>query len=101
VASALHDARLLISVMDDLLHKMGAATFTGTDEHRSVVVTVNGHHQLIDIVMSDGLLRRRGVETVEQRLNEALRNANDAATASLTADQKEIEVLIAEVSNRW
>ncbi|GBE65221.1 hypothetical protein MFM001_16830 [Mycobacterium sp. MFM001] len=64
---------------------MRSTTFTGTDEYKSVEVTLNGHHQLLSVFISDGLLRLEA-ETVEQRLNEAVRNANNAATESIMVD---------------
>lgn len=97
VAAALKDVRCLVSIMDDQQHKMDTATFTGTDEARSVHVTLNGHHQLIDVYIHDGLLQLGG-RTVAQRLTEALRNASAAATAALAADQERIDGLIAEVT---
>lgn len=93
VAAPLTDARRLVSIMDDQLHKMNSATFIAADDSETVEVTLNGHRQLTGVAIRDGLLRL-GAETVEQRLNEALRNATDAASASMVADQKRIDELL-------
>lgn len=98
VAAVLHQAQRLQSIMDDQLHRMSTQTFTATDETETVEVTLNGHQHLIGAFIEDGLLRL-GVETVQQRLNEALHNANAAASASIEADRERIDAAVAEISD--
>jgi DNA-binding protein YbaB len=97
VAAVLHQAQRLQSIMDDQLHRMNTQTFTATDESETVEVTLNGHHHLTGAFIEDGLLRL-GVETVQQRLNEALQNATAAATASIEADRERIDDAVAQIT---
>lgn len=98
VAAVLRQAQRLQAIMDDQLHRMNTQTFTATDESRTVEVTLNGHHHLTGAFISEGLLRL-GVETVQQRLNEALLNATAAATASIEADRERIDAAIGEITD--
>ena len=99
VAAVLQQAQRLQSIMDDQLHKMNTQTFTATDESETVEVTLNGHHHLTGAFIEDGLLRL-GVETVQQRLNEALQNATAAATASIEADRERIDEAVAQITSQ-
>jgi DNA-binding protein YbaB len=97
VATVLRQAQRLRSVLDDQLHKMSSETFTATDEAKTVEVTLNGHHWLTDVFIEDGLLRL-GAATVQGRVNEALRNAAELVTESITADRERIDALVAEIT---
>jgi DNA-binding protein YbaB len=96
VAAVLRQAQRLQSLMDEQLHKMNSESFTATDQSDTVEVTLNGHHWIKDVFIQDGLLRL-GANTVEQRLNEALSNATEDATASIEADRERIDALVAEI----
>ena len=100
VAAVLQQAQRLQSIMDDQLHKMNNETFSATDESETVEVTLDGHHHLTGVFIEDGLLRL-GAHTVEQRLNEALQNATQAATDSIEADRERIDALVAELTADW
>ncbi|MCK0177026.1 MULTISPECIES: YbaB/EbfC family nucleoid-associated protein [Mycobacteriaceae] len=99
VAAVLRQARELQSIMDAQLQKMNTDTFTGSDASRTVEVTLDGHHQLTDVYIADGTLRL-GAQTVEARLNEALQNATEAATAAIEADRERIDAMVAELTDR-
>lgn len=98
VAAVLQQAQRLQSLMDDQLHRMNSQTFTASDESETVEVTLNGHHHLTGAYIEDGLLRL-GVETVQQRINEALQNATAAATASIEADRERIDEAVARITS--
>ena len=97
VAAVLRHAKRLQSLMDEQLDKMANETFTASDETETVEVTLNGHHLLTDVYIQDGLLRL-GAEVVEQRVNEALQKANEAASASIDADRERIDAVVAEIT---
>lgn len=97
VATVLRQAQRLQSVMDDQLAKMASDTFVATDEAETVEVTLNGHQLLTDVFINDGLLRL-GTETVQDRVNEALHNATEMATESITADRERIDAMVAEIT---
>ena len=97
VAAVLRQAQRLQSLMDDQLAKMNRETFTATDESDTVEVTLNGHHWLTDVYLQPGVLRL-GAETVQSRVNEALRNAAAIAAESIGADRERIDAVIAEIT---
>jgi len=106
VAAVLRQAQQLQSIMDEQLHRMKTQTFTATDEARTVEVTLDGHHHIVGAFIEDGLLRL-GAATVQERLNEALQKATEAATASIEADRERIDEAVAELTmdarqeDRW
>ena len=97
VAAILQQAQRLQAAMDDQLAKMDNETFTATDEDRTVEVTLNGHHWLVDLFIEDGLLRL-GAPTVEARINEALANATAQAAESIQVDRERLGELVAEIT---
>lgn len=97
VAAVLRQAGRLQELMDQQLHKMANESFTATDESDTVEVTLNGHHQLVDVFLADGVLRL-GADTVEQRLNEALGNATAEAAESIAVDQDRLNDAVAEIT---
>lgn len=100
VAAVLAQAQQLQSIMDEQLHKMKHQTFTESDETETVAVTLDGHQQLTSVHIEGGLLRQ-GARVVEQRLNEALQNAADAASAAIEADRERIDAQVAELTESW
>ncbi|TQK29749.1 YbaB/EbfC family nucleoid-associated protein [Arthrobacter sp. SLBN-53] len=97
VAAVLRQAGRLQELMDAQLHKMDSESFTATDESETVEVTLNGHHRLVDVYLADGLLRL-GSHTIEERLNEALRNATEVASESVAADRDRLNDAVAEIT---
>lgn len=88
VARALSIAARFQSALDGQLNQMNNKSFRAHDETKTVEVTVNGHQWLTGIRIENGLLDELGAETVEARVNEALRNAQNAATVhNAVADQ--------------
>ncbi len=100
VAAVLAQAQQLQSIMDEQLHKMNSQTFTASDETETVQVTLDGHHHLTGVHIEDGLLRH-GAHVVERRVNEALQNATEAATAAIEADRERIDAQVAELTENW
>lgn len=98
VAAVLRHSEQLQSIMDDQLHKMNSQTFVATDESETVEVTLDGHQQLTNIHIDDGLLRL-GAATVEQRVNEALQKATATAISSIEADRERIDAMVNEMSD--
>jgi ESX secretion-associated protein EspL len=84
----LRQADRLQSALDDYQH-LETTFFSGADEAKTVRVTVDGGKRLADLYIEEGLLRL-GSETVQQRLNEALLNANAAATGAVGAEQEKL-----------
>jgi DNA-binding protein YbaB len=75
------------SALDEQLHQLHTRSFNGTDEAKTVTVTLNGRQRLTGLRIEDGLLRL-GAETVARRINEAILNAQADATAAIEADQQ-------------
>lgn len=81
VARALTLAARFQSALDGTLNQMNNGSFRATDEAETVEVTINGHQWLTGLRIEDGLLKKLGAEAVAQRVNEALHNAQAAASA--------------------
>jgi len=86
VAEALRQAELFQSALEGQMHARKTETFTASDEAESVEVTLDGRLCMTGLLIEDGLLRL-GSDAVEERINEALRNAQAAATEAMDADQ--------------
>ena len=97
VAEALRQAQLFQSALEDQQHRTNTETFTATDEDKTVEVTLNARLCLTGLYIEDGLLRL-GAETVEQRVNEALLNAQAAATAAIDAEQERLIESVAGIA---
>ena len=95
--AVLQQAQLAQSSLEDFKHGMSTGTFTGTDDARTVEVTINGHQWLTDLYIEDGLLRL-GAETVGARLNEAVGNAQAAATAGVEARHEQLVAKLDDVA---
>ncbi|MCV7410461.1 YbaB/EbfC family nucleoid-associated protein [Mycobacterium florentinum] len=73
-------------VLEGALKQRGTGSFTAKDETETVEVVINGDMCVTQVNIEDGLLRR-GAETVQERINEALMRANAEASASIEASQ--------------
>lgn len=97
-AEAMQQLQRFQSVLEGVADQIGNETFTGTDEDKTIEVTVNGQHVLTALHIEDGLLRL-GAKTVERRANEALRNAQAAATAAVSAQHEQLYTNLADIAN--
>ncbi|ORW87508.1 DNA-binding protein [Mycobacterium sp. IEC1808] len=89
VGEALQQLKHFNAVLEDQMYQTSTESFTGSDEAETVNVTVNGQHAVTGVFIEDGLLRL-GAQTVEERVNEALRNAQVAATAAISEQQQQV-----------
>ncbi|QLL07435.1 YbaB/EbfC family nucleoid-associated protein [Mycobacterium vicinigordonae] len=80
VAAALALAARFQQALEGTLNQMNAGAFRGKDEAETVEVTINGHQWLTGVRIEDGLIREVGAEAVGARVNEALQNAQAAAS---------------------
>ena len=97
VAEALRQAQQFQSVLDDHMHRTHTETVTATDENESVEVTLDPHRGLTALTIEPGLLRL-GAAVVEERVNEALRNAVATATAATDAQDERLVAALAEIA---
>lgn len=67
----LQQMRRVQSALEDERHRTDTASYTGTDQAKTVEVTLDWRHWLTGLNIEDGLLRL-GAEEVAQRVNEAL-----------------------------
>ncbi|EPQ70543.1 hypothetical protein MMEU_4982 [Mycobacterium marinum str. Europe] len=80
------------------MHRTNSGSFAGTDEAKTVDVTLNGRQWLTDLHIEEGLLRL-GAEAVEQRINEALQDADAVASAGIEARQQQFLESLAGISS--
>jgi DNA-binding protein YbaB len=97
VAEALAQAQQFQSILDDHAHRTDTDTVKATDDAESVEVTLDRHRWLADLKIEAGLLRL-GAETVEERINDALRKAVDAATATNEAEDEQLVASLAAIT---
>ncbi|RFD27259.1 secretion protein EspL [Mycobacterium uberis] len=69
------------SALDGQFNRMNDGVFKASDREKTVEVTINGYQWLTGIRIESGALRELGHEVVAARINEALQNAQGAATA--------------------
>jgi DNA-binding protein YbaB len=85
------------SALSDQIQQVSTAAFKGTDEDKTVEVTVDGARWLTGLYIEDGLLRL-GAETVGERINEAMRNAQAAASESIHERQAQLYANLAGIT---
>jgi DNA-binding protein YbaB len=98
VAEALRQLQQFSSTVEDQLQRKSNASFTATDEAKTVNVTLDGGRCLTGLYIEDGLLRL-GAETVAQRINEALASAQAASSEALAAQQEQIVRSLVETTD--
>ncbi|BBZ72611.1 YbaB/EbfC family nucleoid-associated protein [Mycobacterium paraseoulense] len=97
VAEVLRQAQQFQSALEDQQHRTDTELFTATDESESVEVTLNARLCLTGLHIEDGLLRL-GADMVEQRINEAIGNAQAAATEAIDAEHERLIELAAGIA---
>lgn len=99
VAAFLRQAGRLEEVLDDRLHQIQTGRFTAANTDGTVEVTLDSHHQLVDVFITDGLLRK-GVPAVQSAVNEAIAKANGEVDVSATDAVAQINAVVAQVMGR-
>ena len=95
--AALDEMKKFNELLEGALTKKSTGSFSAKDETETVEVVVNGDILLTQVYIEDGLLRL-GAATVEQRINEALRNAAAAATAANEAEHEQLLESLASIA---
>ncbi|VBA44256.1 ESX-1 secretion-associated protein EspL [Mycobacterium attenuatum] len=99
VAQTLALAARFQTAIDGTLNQMNTGSFRGTDETETVEVTINGHQWLTGVRIQEGLLKQVGAEIVGARVNEALTNAQSAATAYNDAAGEQLIAALSALSD--
>ncbi|KZS75220.1 hypothetical protein A4G29_24055 [Mycobacterium kansasii] len=81
-------ADVVMSLLDQQVHRMSAEAFTATHQTGAVEVTVNGHRRLTGLSIDPGILGM-GAHEVAQMINETISAASDYAEECVTADVAE------------
>ncbi|NTY60703.1 YbaB/EbfC family nucleoid-associated protein [Mycolicibacterium sphagni] len=97
VAETMQFLEKFSSALSDQVQQVSTATFTGTDEDKTVEVTVDGARWLTGLHVEDGLLRL-GADEVSSRINEALQNAQAAASESIREKQAQLYANLAGIT---
>ncbi|WP_231994586.1 YbaB/EbfC family nucleoid-associated protein [Mycobacterium sp. ACS4054] len=97
VAQALEQLHQFSSALESQMRRTHIESFTATDETETVEVTINGQRCIVGLDIEDGLLRL-GSHTVQQRINEALHNAQAGASAALRAQQAQLFASLTELA---
>jgi DNA-binding protein YbaB len=94
---ALQQAQQFQSAVENQMDRTNTESFKATDEAKTVNAIVNGRQWLTGLYIEDGLLRL-GAKTVEQRLNEALRNAQTVAAEAFEAQREQLIASLTEIT---
>ncbi|MGD1172714.1 YbaB/EbfC family nucleoid-associated protein [Mycobacterium seoulense] len=97
VAEALRQAQRFQSALEDQQYRTNTESFSATDESETVEATLNARLCLTGLQIEDGLLRL-GADTVEQRINEAIGNAQAVATDAIDAEHERLIELAAGIA---
>lgn len=97
VAQALEQLHQFSSALESQMRRTHTESFTATDETETVEVTINAQRCIVGLDIEDGLLRL-GSHTVQQRINEALHNAQAGASAALRAQQAQLFASLTELA---
>ncbi|KAA1251744.1 YbaB/EbfC family nucleoid-associated protein [Mycobacterium simiae] len=96
-AEVLKQLQEVNSALEGQMGRANTASYAGTDEAMTVGVTLDAQRTLTGLHIEDGLLRL-GVETVAQRINEALTNAQAAASACIRAQQEQLAASLTDIT---
>lgn len=88
VVDALRTVEQIQSLGDAAANDLKNESFRGSDASETVKVTLDGRQWLTDLYIEDGLLRL-GIDTVAQRVNEAIHNAQATASAAVEIQQQQ------------
>lgn len=97
VAEALHQLERFNTALNDQIRQATGGTFVGTDQDKTVEVTVDGARWLTGLHIEDGLLRL-GAEVVGERINEALHVAQAQASAAAREQQMQLFATLTEIT---
>ncbi|CQD17312.1 Nucleoid-associated protein YbaB [Mycobacterium lentiflavum] len=97
-AELLRQLKQIQSAVDEQARQLVTESFTGTDEANTVEATLDGRQWLTNLHLQDGLLRL-GIETVTQRINEAIQNAQAVATAAGEVEQERFIESLASIAS--
>jgi DNA-binding protein YbaB len=87
------------SATEGQFNQMAGGEYTARDAERTVEVTINGFQWLTKIKIETGLLKEIGAIAVGARVNEALQNAQGAATAYNDVAGEELIATLEAITN--
>lgn len=96
VTAVMEEFRRFNDVLEAQVNRKTTESFTATDEAETVEVTIDGESCLTGLHIEDGLLRL-GADTVERRINEALRSAQAEALANINAQAEQTAKSLSEI----
>ncbi|WP_205875426.1 YbaB/EbfC family nucleoid-associated protein [Mycobacterium camsae] len=97
VSETLEQLKRFNTLLENQMIQSETGSFTASDEEKTVTATINGHRLLTGLSIEEGMLRL-GAETVEQRINEAIANAQAEATAAIAGKQQQMIASLIEVT---
>lgn len=97
VADALHQLERFNNALNDQIRQATSGTYIGTDQDKTVEVTVDGARWLTGLHIEDGLLRL-GAEEVGERINEALHSAQAQASAAAREQQMQLFASLTQIT---
>lgn len=96
-AAGLEHLKQIKAIMATQMSLHDTETFTARDKSETVVATLDGDRLLTRLYIEEGL-GRLGAEAVEQRINEAIANAQAEAMAAIEGQQEQMIAALAQVT---
>lgn len=96
-SEALEQLKKLTTLLEDQMTISDGGSFTAKDESQTVTATINGHRVLTRLSIEEGLLRL-GAATVQERVNEAIGNAQAEATTAIAGQQQNMVASLLEMT---
>ncbi len=97
LTEALEQLQRFSSAVEDQMAATKTGSYTATDESETVEVTIDGQGSLTGLHIDDGLLRR-GAETVQQRINEALMKAQTRGNEAFEAQHEQLAADLTDIT---
>lgn len=97
VTATLAEFERFTKALEDQMNLTDTSSYTAADETETVEVTINGHRCLTHVHIDEGLLRL-GAATVQERINEALTNAQLNATEAIRSQQMQLITSLTEIT---
>lgn len=96
-SEALEQLKKMTTLLEDQMALSDGGSYTAKDESETVTATINGHRVLTRISIEEGLLRL-GAATVQERINEAIDNAQAEATIAIQGQQQNMVASLLEMT---
>ncbi|VBA47228.1 YbaB/EbfC family nucleoid-associated protein [Mycobacterium attenuatum] len=95
VAQMVHQAHIVMSLLDEQVRRMSAESFTAAHHTGAVEVSLNGHRRMTGLYIDPGVMGL-GAQELASMINETIAGASDYVAEWVGADVADLEDRVAE-----